>query len=276
MTMNDMPPFSHGSVIAPDGTSLGVLRVGAGTPLVVCHGAFTIAQDWLPFAAHMATNHTVYLYDRRGRGTSPNVADDFALDAEVDDLAAIVAHAGEDAAIFGHSFGGACALAYAARSNFAGSLIVYEPPHSARGPVSRGHIPEIKRLIASGDKDAATQYAMREVIGMPAQVIAGFQQSPLWAQMCEAVTAFPNELRFLDSLTWQTGDLDGMACRTTLLLGGDTPALPDDISPVAALQSLLPAMRTVFIPGQGHVAYLAAPEQLAGIVKRSLAGVAVG
>ena len=110
---------THGSVISPDGTSLGFLRLGSGSPLVVCHRAFTMAQDWLPFAARMAASHTVYLYERRGRGISPNVSDDFAIDAEVEDLGAIVASIGLDAAILGHSFGGACALAYAARGSIA-------------------------------------------------------------------------------------------------------------------------------------------------------------
>lgn len=29
----------------PDGTRLRVLELGEGRPLVVCHGAFTMAQD---------------------------------------------------------------------------------------------------------------------------------------------------------------------------------------------------------------------------------------
>jgi pimeloyl-ACP methyl ester carboxylesterase len=229
-----------------------------------------MAQDWLPFAREMGKTRTVYLYDRRGRGDSVSAVANFSVDAEVEDLAAVLAFAGTDAAILGHSFGGACALAYAARTRFAGPLIVYEPPHSACGPVSRGHIPEIERLIASGDIDAATQYAIGQVVGMPPPAIAAFRETPLWEPMCQTVAAFPKELRFLDSLTWQKGDLDAIASIPTLLIGEQSPILPDAISPVAALQALLPAMRTRTIAEQGHVAYLFAPELLAEIVGQCL------
>jgi pimeloyl-ACP methyl ester carboxylesterase len=259
-------PIEQSTITAPDGTLLAVLKLGNGPPLVICHGAFTMAQDWLPFAAEVATTRTVYLYDRRGRGKSIPYADSFAKDAEVDDLAAMVALAGPGTAILGHSFGGACALAFAAREKFDGTLIVYEPPHSVLGPVSCGHIPEIERLIATGDMDAATQFAIGKVVGMPPEAIAAFRETPLWESMCQTVTAFPNELRLLDSLTWQEGDLSGIIRAPTLLIGAESPVLPDAISPVAALQKLLPSMRAVSIPGQGHVAYLMDPALLAGIV----------
>jgi pimeloyl-ACP methyl ester carboxylesterase len=244
--------------------------MGSGTPLVICHGAFTMAQDWIPFAQEMAKTCTVYLYDRRGRGDSVSAISNFNLDAEVEDLAAVVAIAGTGAAILGHSFGGACALAYAARAQFAGPLIVYEPPHSACGSVSRGHIPEIERLIATGDLDAATQFAIGQVVGMPPPAIAAFRETPLWEAMCQTVTAFPLELRFLDSLTWQKGDLDAIASAPTLLIGEQSPVLPEAVSPVASLQALLPAMQTRAIAEQGHVAYLFAPQALADIVGQCL------
>jgi pimeloyl-ACP methyl ester carboxylesterase len=255
---------------APDGTPLATMKLGNGPPLVICHGAFTMARDWLPFASEMARERTVYLYDRRGRGQSLPAASDFVIDAEVDDLAAVVAFAGTDSAILGHSFGGACAIAYAAREAFAGPLIVYEPPHAALGPVSRGHIPEIERIIATGDLDAAAQFAIGHVVGMPPPVIAAFRDSPLWEAMCETVTAFPKELRLLDNLVWKDDDLGAIASATTLLIGGDSPVLPEAISPVASLQALLPTVKTKIIPGQGHVAYLFAPALLSEIVSQCL------
>jgi pimeloyl-ACP methyl ester carboxylesterase len=260
----------HLRIISSDGTSLAAIKMGSGAPLVICHGAFTMAQDWLPFVSEMAKTRTILLYDRRGRGESISVNADFAIDAEVDDLAAVVAYAGADTAILGHSFGGACALAYAARTGFAGPLIVYEPPHAALGPVSRGHITEIERIIATGDLDAAAQFAIGQVVGMPPPAIDAFRESPLWEAMCQTLTAFPKELRLLDSLIWNDGDLGAIASAPTLLIGEDSPVFPDAISPVAALQALLPAMRTKAIPGQGHVAYLFAPELLAEIVSQCL------
>ena len=132
---------ARGTVESPDGAPIAYLRVGSGPPLVVCHGSFASAQDWLAFAVEMAGTCTVHLYDRRGRGSSPYVSPDFAVDAEVDDLAAVVRIAGPGPAVLGHSFGGGCVLSWAARERFGGPVILYEPRHSIDGPVSAGHIP---------------------------------------------------------------------------------------------------------------------------------------
>ena len=260
----------RGTVRSSDGTALTYICIGSGTPLVVCHGAFSVAQDWVPFAERIGPKHSVFLYDRRGRGQSPHAGPRFAIDAEVHDLAAMVELAGRETAVLGHSFGGGCALSFAARAKFSGSLIVYEPRHSVLEPVSKGQINEIERLIAEGDKDTAAQFVMRHVIGMPAQAVVGLRGSPLWDTVCRTVDAFPNELRFLDSLTWRSGDLDGIATSPTLLVGEQSPVLPDEISADLALRSLLPSMRTVSIPGQGHFAFLSDPALLADIVSKCL------
>jgi pimeloyl-ACP methyl ester carboxylesterase len=270
MERPEISSVCHGWVAAADGTLLATMQLGEGPPLVVCHGAFTVAQDWLPFAARLAATRRVILYDRRGRGQSVAAKPVSALNAELEDLAAIVDNAGPDTAILGHSFGGACALAYAAQSGFSGQLIVYEPPHPARGPVSRGLIPQIEQLIAAGNLDAAAAFAMTQVVGMPPPAIDAFRATPLWQTMSATVTAFPAELHLLDRLTWQSGDLDGIAGPTTLLLGSETPDLPDSLWPVASLQALLPCLRIVHVPGQGHVAYLTDPDGLAAIVAECL------
>lgn len=262
----------QGTVLSADGVALSYRRLGSGPPLVVCHGSFSTADDWLRFAEAMAATRTVYLYDRRGRGLSPLAASDFALDAEVDDLAAVVALAGPDAALLGHSFGGGCALSFAARERFAGPLILYEPRHSARGAISKGHITELRRLIATGDLDAAMQFAMINVVGLPAPAVAGVRQTPVWELLCRTVDAFPNELRLLDSLAWQPGDLDSIVGPAWLLIGDQSAVLPNEVSPDAALQELLPAICKVMIPGEGHLAYASAPGLLADIVDRCLRG----
>lgn len=144
-------------VTSPDGTRLGCARVGHGPPLVVCHGSFAGASDWLPFARELADTRTVHLYDRRGRGASTDGPPDAAVDAEVDDLAAVMAQVGPDAALLGHSFGGGCALAYAARRRFPGPVVVYEPRHSIDRPVGRGRVAEIRRVLATSGRDVAVR-----------------------------------------------------------------------------------------------------------------------
>ncbi|QEH78677.1 alpha/beta hydrolase [Sphingomonas sp. C8-2] len=264
--------IAQGTVVSTDGTVLAYQRLGSGAPLVVCHGSFSVAGDWRRFGEAMATKRTVYLYDRRGRGLSQLAASEFALDAEVDDLAAIMALAGPGAALLGHSFGGGCALSFAQRESFTGPLILYEPRHSTRVPVSRGHIPELQRLIDAGDPDAAMAFALTHVVGLPSEAVAGMRQSPMWKALSRTIGAFPKELRLLDSLAWRPGDLDTIAGPVSLLIGEQSPVLPDAVSPDVALQELLPGLRKRVIPGEGHLAYASSPALLADIVCCCLTG----
>jgi pimeloyl-ACP methyl ester carboxylesterase len=255
-----------GAVQSFDGTTIGYRRLGSGRPLVVCHGSFAAADDWLPFARELAKTNTVYLYDRRGRGRSPRVQTHFAIDAEVDDLAAIAAIAGPDAALLGHSFGGGCVLSYAARDRFPGPVIVYEPRYSIDGPVSAGHLPEIRRSLALGDPEVTARLILEVVIGLPESDIAAFIGSPLWARIVQTVDAFPDETEFLDSLVWRKGDLDGILGPVWLLIGEDSPVLQADRE--NSLHAVLPGLHRVSLPGQGHFGYLTAPAALAEVVRR--------
>lgn len=261
-------PSTSGSVVSADGTVLAYRTLGTGAPLVICHGAFATSDDWIAVANALAATRTVYLYDRRGHGGSPTVSPDFAVDAEVDDLAAIVRLAGPDTAILGHSLGGGCALACAAREGLTGAVVVYEPRHSIVGPASGGHIPYVRELLAAGDLDGSVRAVLETVLGLPPFVVAEFAGSPLWARMLETVEAFPDELRFLDSLTWQPGDLAGFTGPSWELIGELTPDLPADHEGV--LGSVVPGIRRVTVPGQSHFAYLSDPALLARIVGECL------
>ena len=256
------------AVKSSDGTPIEVQRLGVGPAVVVCHGSFSEAADWISFATTLATTHTVYLYDRRGRGGSPRVHANPTIEAEVDDLAAVVSLAGPGAAVLGHSFGGGCAIAYAARDRFAGPIIAYEPRHAIDGPVSAGHIPEIRRLLDNGPIEVALHAILRDVIGLPDNDIAAFEPSPLWQRMLETADSFPDEVRLLDSLTWRKGDLDGIAGPVWLLIGEDSPVLPADRE--GSLSEVLPKLQRVTLPEIGHFGYLSDPIALAKAVRQCL------
>jgi len=263
-------PAETGTIESSDGTVLSYVCLGEGDPLVVCHGSLALAQDWMAFAVEMAATRRVILYDRRRRGLSADGPSEPAVEAEVDDLACVIDMAGPGAAVLGHSFGGGCALAFAARGTFDGPLILYEPRHSSRRPVSGGHIPELRRLLGEGDRRAALRFALIQIIGAPPAAVEGFEQSPLWGPMIETISALPDELRLLDSLMWQAGELDCVVGPATLLIGENSRVLPDDLSPDLALRVALPRLQTVVVPGQTHFAYAAVPALLAGIVRDCL------
>jgi pimeloyl-ACP methyl ester carboxylesterase len=99
----------------------------------------------------------------------------------VDDLQALIAAAGERAAVYGLSSGAVLAVEAAARGAAITRLALFEPPV----PVGddRDSAPEsgarLAALIAAGRRGDAVAQFLRE-IGLPAEAIAGLRQSPLW------------------------------------------------------------------------------------------------
>lgn len=260
----------EGSVTSADGLQIGYVRYGAGPSLVVCHGAFTVADHWAQFGLELGATHTVYIYDRRGRGRSPVHGQDYTATSEIDDLKAVMAIAGPEASVLGHSFGGGCALAFALREEFNGRIVLYEPVHSMLGSVSRGQTAELRQRLSVGAYDDAAAFALGEIVGAPRTEIEIFRQSPLWPAMLEMVTLFPNELDFLDTLTWTREEVAALKSRVWLLLGSMTKAPPGMTSPIAALVDAVVGPTLYSIEGQGHVAYLFDPKQLADHVRLCL------
>lgn len=261
--------ITTGSVSSADGTRIGYSRYGQGPAIVVIHGTHTIAQEWSAFAKELGRNYTVYLFDRRGRGESPDTKP-YTLDSEIDDLAAMMQLAGPDSAILGHSFGGGVAIAYALRDEFKGRLITYEAGHSVNGPVDRGHLPKLQKLMDGKEYSEAAEFFLENISQMPEDEVAKFKASPLWPSIVELNKLAPREMGFLRTLDWTPERLSKLQCRSWLLLGSETKAPPGEISPTAALVDRLPAPTRYPLMGQGHTAYVGNPSLLADVVKRCL------
>ena len=260
----------QGSVISRDGTSIGYQRWGTGPALVVCHGAFSQAQDWTAFAQLLGESHTVYLYNRRGRGASPYGAAPYCLDAELDDLAAMVELAGDGCAVLGHSFGGGCALMYALRDGFKGTLVLYEPMNSLPRQASDGHLPRLQALVAQGELEAATVHALTHIVRMnPAQVEL-MKHIPLWPAMVATAPAFVNEAAALDTITPSLEDCRALKAQPFMLLGEASDHDPCLLCP-AALVDRLRGLTLYPLRRQGHAAYLTDPVQLTRVVRQCLA-----
>ena len=78
-----------------DGTTIAYDREGDGDPLVLVPGAFSYRRypGLVKLAGLLAARFTVYSYDRRGRGDSDD-AKPYAVEREIEDLAAVIDAAG--------------------------------------------------------------------------------------------------------------------------------------------------------------------------------------
>ncbi len=85
---NNQPPASGwenhatGCVASKDGTTIGYHQLGHGPALVLVHGAMESAQSHQELAQALASDFSVYVPDRRGRGHSGPHGEDYGLAKE--------------------------------------------------------------------------------------------------------------------------------------------------------------------------------------------------
>ena len=128
-----------------DGTLIAFEKQGQGPPLLLVDGA--LCSSWLRAdegnrGAPGATDFTVYIYDRRGRGESGDTAP-WALDREVEDIEALLRGAGGSAFVMGLSSGAALSLEAARRGAPIRRLALFEAPFVVDGtyPPIGGRLP---------------------------------------------------------------------------------------------------------------------------------------
>jgi pimeloyl-ACP methyl ester carboxylesterase len=167
------------TVTSADGTAIAFDRVGEGPPVILVGGALNYRSfpPLVELAAHLAPSFTAYSYDRRGRGDSEDTPP-YDVAREIEDLGAVIAEAGGSASVYGLSSGAVLALEGAARGLPITKLALFEPPLPLEeSPSSETDV--VPELIAAGRGGEAVE-AFVTGIGLPAEVVAGMRQSPMW------------------------------------------------------------------------------------------------
>jgi pimeloyl-ACP methyl ester carboxylesterase len=129
MKNNTTHPSETLTVTSTDGTVITVDRTGHGRPVVCVDGAMSTRSlgPGQMLAPYLADEFTVYTYDRRGRGDSGD-APRYEVQREIEDLAAVIAAAGAETMVFGHSSGCVLALEAARAGVPISRLALYETP----------------------------------------------------------------------------------------------------------------------------------------------------
>lgn len=92
---------------------LNFKKIGTGKPLVILHGLFGSADNWLSIAKGLENHFTLYLVDQRNHGDSPH-ADEWNYEVMVEDLKELLDDEGLDMVyLMGHSMGGKTAMKFA-------------------------------------------------------------------------------------------------------------------------------------------------------------------
>jgi pimeloyl-ACP methyl ester carboxylesterase len=88
---------------------------GEGPPLIILHGLFGSADNWIPIAKRLENIRKVYMVDQRNHGQSPHHPN-FNYDCMLDDLYTFIEQHNLDTPdILGHSMGGKVAMNFAVK-----------------------------------------------------------------------------------------------------------------------------------------------------------------
>lgn len=179
------------TVTSADGTTIAFDAWGAGPPLILVDGATShraVSQLNAQVAKLLEDEFRVYAYDRRGRGESGDTAP-YAVQREIEDLAALIGQAGAPAFVCGFSSGAVLALDAAAAGLPVSRLALFEPPFvvdDSRPPGPADYVPRLDASVAAGRPGEAVELFLTGAAGFPAEVVAGIRQSPFWPAL-EAV-----------------------------------------------------------------------------------------
>lgn len=245
-------------VISKDGTAIAFDRIGAGAPVILVDGAlcYRASGPGGPLAAALADRFTVFTYDRRGRGESGNTAP-YAVEREIEDIAALIKEAGGAACVCGVSSGAALALEAASRIRGVTKLALYEAPcivDDSRSPIPDDIVSQFDALIAAGRRGDAVKLFMK-LVGVPAVFILLMRVMPAWPKLRAVAHTLPYDMRIMKGL--QSGRplpaarWTAVTAPTLVLDGGKSPVWMRNAT--RALAGVLPTATYRTLAGQTHM-----------------------
>jgi pimeloyl-ACP methyl ester carboxylesterase len=184
------------TVTSADGTRIAYDELGSGPPVILCCGAFSYREfpSAVKLAELLAKDFTVLNYDRRGRGDSTDTKP-YAIEREIEDIAALIEAAGGAASIWGWSSGAVLALRAGAVGLGLERVSAYDPPFvfdpdARRPPADAGA--RLEEMVAAGDRGGAAWYMLTKVMGVPVPFVAGMRIArPMWGRLKATAHTLP-------------------------------------------------------------------------------------
>lgn len=200
-------------VRSADGTRIAYSRSGDGPALILVEAAghYRDFSSYGGLAPLLSRELTVYTYDRRGRGQSTETLP-YAPEREVEDLDALIAHAGGSAHLYGFSSGALLAVRAAAHGLGVDRLAVMEPPLQDEGAEPDPLTVQLRELVAAGRNGDVVEH-FHQSIGVPPELIDDMRSTPPWSKMKSVAHTFVYDCVLSDTTT------------TALLRSVDVPTL---------------------------------------------------
>jgi pimeloyl-ACP methyl ester carboxylesterase len=203
-------------------------------------------------AALLSSDFTVHNYDRRGRGDSGDTAP-YAVEREIEDIAAVADAAGGSARLYGTSSGAALALEAALRlGERISRLALWEPPYirdpDARPPADQ--VEQYERMIVEGRRGDAAEYFMRRVVGMPEEFVSFARSQPWWADQERIAHTLAYDARIMGDYSIPLERAAALRVPALLMAGGES--FPFMLDTARALAEAIPDAELELLEGQSH------------------------
>ncbi len=243
------------TVTSKDGTRIAYDERGQGPALILIGGAMSFRNfsGALELAGLLSPHFTVINYDRRGRGDSGDT-EPYAVEREVEDIAAIIQAAGGSAYVYGMSSGGALALVAASKLPQIKKLALYEPPFVGVDPKAKkppaDYRAQLQRLVDANDRSGAVKFFMTKIIGAPAFLAWIMPLMPIWKNLKAVAHTLPYDMAIMEDFSFPA-KLAASVLVPTLVMGGEKS--PESLRlAVKATAEAMPNAKSVLLPKQSH------------------------
>ncbi|MFI6209643.1 alpha/beta fold hydrolase [Streptomyces sp. NPDC051041] len=210
--------------LSRDGTPLAYQSTGRGPAVVLVSGAMSTGGTVAPLAQPLSERFRVVVYDRRGRGQSGDTAP-YAVEREVEDLAALIEAVGGEASLYGVSSGGALVLRAAASGLPVRRAAVYEVPYALDESAARAWAEYAERLTEAlaGDRRGDAVELFLRLTGLGEEMIQGARRSPLWAGLEALAPSLAHDAAVMGDARVPRALLSSVRVPVLSLAGGASP-----------------------------------------------------
>jgi hypothetical protein len=263
--------MAHDVVRSADGTPIAYETFGQGPALVAVCGATCDRALMRPTAQALGEHFTTLNYDRRGRGDSGDILP-YAIEREIEDLAALIDRAGGSAHLYGHSSGAGLVLHAVTAGLPVDRFVLHDPPYSpddaAAQEEARRFGTTLRDLLRQDRRADAVEMWFRTT-GMPDEAVDDLRSSPMWPGLLAVAPTLAYDSAVMGDVDRGGAVPEDVAIRAArpglVLVGGVSPPFMIDVA--RRLAELLPDARFRMLDGQSHVV---PPDILAPVVAEFL------
>jgi predicted ATPase/DNA-binding SARP family transcriptional activator len=253
------------TVTSKDGTQIALEVYGDGPAIVLVGGALNDRRTFIPLARRLAPRFAAVTYDRRGRGDSGEVLP-WAVQREIEDLAAVVAAVGGEAYALGVSSGAVFAAEAVAHGVPIRGLILIEPPFildDTRPAMPADFAARLRDLVAQDRYGDAMELFLVTAVEMPVEVVAPMRTAPMWKELEALAPTLAYDIIVMGDFTIPPHWASAITVPTLVIDGGESLLWRRNTAQIVA--GLLPAGRRLTMDGQPHDVR---PDVLGPIVER--------